>query len=36
MVVQVKSGGADRFQFTAAGSPPDDPGLSFQRVKEAT
>jgi hypothetical protein len=33
MAAQVKSGGADQFQFIAAGSPPDDKGLSFQRVK---
>ena len=32
MAAQVKSGGADQFQFVAAGSPPDDKGLSFQRV----
>jgi tetratricopeptide (TPR) repeat protein len=35
MVAQVKSGGADQFQFIAAGSPPDDKGLSFQRVKQS-
>jgi len=34
MVAQVKSDGADQFQFIAAGSPPDDKGLSFQRVKQ--
>ena len=34
MTAQVKSGGADKFQFIAAGSPPDDPGLSFQRVAQ--
>ena len=34
MVGQVKSAGADQFQFIAAGSPPDDKGLSFQRVEE--
>jgi tetratricopeptide (TPR) repeat protein len=34
MAAQVKSGGADQFQFIAAGSPPGDPGLSFQRVKQ--
>jgi tetratricopeptide (TPR) repeat protein len=33
MVAQVKSDGTDQFQFIAAGSPPDDKGLSFQRVK---
>ncbi len=33
MTAQLKSGGADQFQFVAAGSPPDDKGLSFQRVK---
>jgi tetratricopeptide (TPR) repeat protein len=33
MAAQVKSGGADQFQFIAAGSPPDDKGLSFQRVR---
>ena len=33
MAAQVKSGGADQFQFVAAGSPPDDKGLSFQRVQ---
>jgi tetratricopeptide (TPR) repeat protein len=32
MVAQVKSDGANQFQFVAAGSPPDDKGLSFQRV----
>jgi tetratricopeptide (TPR) repeat protein len=32
MAAQVTSGGADQFQFVAAGSPPDDKGLSFQRV----
>lgn len=36
MVAQVKSGGADQFQFIAAGSPPDDPGLSFQRVMSSS
>jgi Flp pilus assembly protein TadD len=34
MAAQVTSGGADQFQFIAAGSPPDDKGLSFQRVKQ--
>ena len=33
MAAQVKSAGADQFQFIAAGSPPNDPGLSFQRVQ---
>ena len=33
MTAQVTSGGPDGFQFIAAGSPPDDKGLSFQRVK---
>ncbi|MFZ5833035.1 MAG: tetratricopeptide repeat protein [Planctomycetota bacterium] len=32
MIAQVKSGGADQFQFVAAGSPPDDAGLTFKRV----
>ena len=36
MVAQVKSAGADQFQFIAAGSPPDDKGLSFQRVEEGS
>ena len=36
MVAQVKSDGADQFQFIAAGSPPDDKGLSFQRVKQSS
>jgi tetratricopeptide (TPR) repeat protein len=35
MAAQVASGGADQFQFIAAGSPPDDKGLSFQRVKQS-
>ena len=35
MAAQVKSDGADQFQFIAAGSPPDDKGLSFQRVKQS-
>jgi tetratricopeptide (TPR) repeat protein len=34
MAAQVKSVGADQFQFIAAGSPPDDKGLEFQRVKQ--
>ncbi len=33
MVAQVKSDGPDQFQFIMAGSPPNDPGLMFQRVK---
>jgi len=33
MAAQVKSGGADQFQFIAAGSPPDDKGIVFQRIK---
>jgi tetratricopeptide (TPR) repeat protein len=36
MAAQVKSDGADQFQFVAAGSPPDDKGLSFQRVKQGS
>ncbi len=34
MAAQVKSGGADQFQFIAAGSPTDDKGILFQRIKE--
>ena len=34
MAAQVKSGGADEFQFVAAGSPPDDKGLQFTRIKK--
>jgi hypothetical protein len=33
MAAQVASGGADQFQFVAAGSPPDDKGLQFTRNK---
>ena len=33
MAAQVKSGGANQFQFIAAGSPPDDKGLQFTRTK---
>ena len=33
MAAQVKSGGANEFQFVAAGSPPDDKGLQFTRIK---
>jgi len=33
MVGQVKSSGLDRFQFTLAGGPPGDSGLSFERQK---
>ncbi|MGO9112763.1 MAG: tetratricopeptide repeat protein [Thermoguttaceae bacterium] len=33
MAAQVASGGADQFQFIAAGSPPDDKGLQFTRIK---
>ena len=33
MAAQVISGGADQFQFVAAGSPPDDKGLQFTRTK---
>lgn len=33
MAAQVKSGGANQFQFIAAGSPPDDKGIVFQRIK---
>jgi len=32
MVARVKSGGPDKFQFVATGSPPNDPGLTFERV----
>jgi hypothetical protein len=35
MAAQVKSGGADQFQSISAGSPPDDKGLLFQRVKHS-
>ena len=35
MAAQVKSGGADQFQFIAAGSPPDDKGLQFMRIKSS-
>ena len=34
MVGNVTSGGMDQFQFVTTGSPPDDKGLSFQRVKQ--
>ena len=34
MVGRVESGGPDKFQFILAGGPPDDEGLSFERVKE--
>jgi len=34
MAAQVKSGGADQFHFIAAGSPTDDKGILFQRIKE--
>jgi hypothetical protein len=30
----VKSGGPDKFQFIVAGSPPDDEGLTFERIEE--
>jgi predicted Zn-dependent protease len=33
MVGKVKSNGPDEFQFLISGSPPDDPGLTFKRVK---
>lgn len=33
MVGRVKSAGPDKWQFAINGGPPDDPGLSFQRVK---
>jgi tetratricopeptide (TPR) repeat protein len=33
MAAEVKSDGADQFQFVAAGSPPGDKGLLFQRVQ---
>jgi hypothetical protein len=33
MVAKVKSNGPDEFQFLVSGSPPDDPGLTFKRVK---
>lgn len=32
MAGTVKSGGADQWKFILEGAPPDDPGLSFQRV----
>jgi len=35
MAAQVKSGGADQFQFVAAGSPPDDKGLQFTRTNKS-
>jgi tetratricopeptide (TPR) repeat protein len=34
MVGHVTSGGPDQFQFVSTGGPPDDKGLSFQRVKQ--
>jgi predicted Zn-dependent protease len=33
MVAKVTSAGADEFQFVISGSPPDDKGLTFKRVK---
>jgi tetratricopeptide (TPR) repeat protein len=33
MVGRVTSGGPDKFTFQMAGSPPSDPGLTFERVK---
>jgi hypothetical protein len=33
MVGRVKSAGPDKWQFALAGGPPNDPGLSFQRVQ---
>jgi hypothetical protein len=30
----VKSGGPDKFQFIVAGGPPDDEGLTFNRVQD--
>lgn len=33
MVGQVRSGGADKFQFIVSGGPPDDKGLAFERLK---
>lgn len=35
MVGRVTAGGADKFQFVSAGSPPDDKGLEFARVKSS-
>jgi hypothetical protein len=35
MAAEVKSEGANQFQFIAAGSPPDDKGLQFQRATES-
>jgi hypothetical protein len=32
LAAQVVSGGANQFQFIAAGSPADDPGLQFKRT----
>ncbi|MCH5372981.1 MAG: hypothetical protein JJ992_03315, partial [Planctomycetes bacterium] len=34
MAGQVKSAGPDKFQFIIAGGPPNDEGLTFERVKE--
>jgi len=33
MVGRVTSAGADKWQFALAGGPPNDPGLTFQRLK---
>jgi tetratricopeptide (TPR) repeat protein len=33
MIGRVKSVGPDKWQFAMAGGPPNDPGLSFERVK---
>jgi hypothetical protein len=33
MVGKVKSIGPDKWQFALAGGPPNDPGLSFERIK---
>jgi hypothetical protein len=33
MVGQVKSLGPDKFQFIITGGPPDDEGLTFERVE---
>ena len=33
MAGRVKSGGPDKWQFALAGGPPNDAGLSFQRVR---
>jgi hypothetical protein len=33
MVGKVKSISPDKWQFAMAGGPPNDPGLSFERVK---